>query len=147
MREVEEREIRSYKCPMCGSRNKRYHDICYKTEDNKIGYHYRCCNCGTETTSTNPDINIESIPKKDIICTSDKCFIVTGCRNFNCPLNIRTDIPSNFPDHSDIPGNESSGSGDTNNTKITEAKSVSPAELRINAARFHEGIIPCDKFR
>ena len=143
MREVEEREIRSYKCPMCGCRNKLVYDICRVDGTNKIGYTYRCCNCGTETKSTNPDMNIPAIPKNQIILANKRCFQFSACRNYNCEFNTRTDRPDNYPE--DITGSSGNICGGV--CKCID-KDSSPIELTFKAARLHEcEDISCDKFR
>ena len=83
MREVAEVEYRSWKCIMCGSRNKMLTVYSYYGEPD-FARLMRCCNCGQETLYTNPD---RVFDKRMLQVTLRKCLKRRACYNYNCPLH------------------------------------------------------------
>lgn len=150
VREIEERELRGYRCEMCGCKNKLVHDFTYPDleEPRNIGYTYRCCNCGKVTEFFNPDIDCDSLNERWIRKENARCFQTTGCTHTTCPLHPKYEENQ---DHAGTDSNNSSTDATNqscqNHCIIVKNGNSSFTELKINATRVHSVSGLCDKFR
>lgn len=83
MRDVEELELRSWHCPMCGCTNKMVVTFNYRNQKHQARK-MRCCNCGQETWFTNPNTVID---KRFLEPAGRYCLQRRACFNYNCPLH------------------------------------------------------------
>lgn len=120
MREFGKSELFRYKCPICGSLNKRVAKIrtvnqtLFSDEDESVkGYYIQCCNCGHQDSFVRPGMyNAFNVFCGNKIPLSDqKCYALNKCNLKDCPLygSYKADHNSGYDDEqgSDDDGNNS----------------------------------------
>lgn len=87
MREFGKREIFNFKCPICGSLNKKFIPIMYKHIP--YGYTLHCCNCGNLTEFIKPSKSIGGVYNGQFSAGEEKeqrCYALNECTITDCPL-------------------------------------------------------------
>ena len=86
MRDFEQAEIFKYKCPMCGSLNKKHVPIMYKHQP--YGYSLHCCNCGHVEQFITPPKSLDGLYNGFFNAgevSEQKCYALNKCDIENCP--------------------------------------------------------------
>lgn len=96
MREFDKSEIFRYKCPVCGSLNKRKVPILYPskvgttpTTNLTMGFVLHCCNCGHVAEFFTPPTNLNGLygcQFRVAPLVEQKCYALNDCPHTTCPL-------------------------------------------------------------
>lgn len=123
MREFGKSEIFRYKCPICGSLNKRMIPIILGRsltavfDDPKCidKYVIQCCNCGHQDTFVRPGINrpVLSECQQEAQIDHQKCYALNKCELTQCPL-YGTYVADKNSGYDDEQGSEDDGNSDGN---------------------------------
>lgn len=87
MREIGKTELFRFKCPFCGSLNKKYIPIMYKHV--QYGYAIHCCNCGQVFEFIKPPKSIGGLYNGHFMAGEaefQRCYMLNECPHKDCPL-------------------------------------------------------------
>lgn len=101
MREIGKTEIFRFKCPICGSLNKKYIPISYKHY--QYGYALHCCNCGKVYEFIKPPKSIGGLYNGQFMIgevDTQRCYMLNECKHADCPLygSYKPDEGSGYDD-------------------------------------------------
>lgn len=127
MREFDKTEIFRYKCPICGSLNKRKVPIIYPSkmgnvpiDDKKnavdMGFVLHCCNCGHIDEFFTPPGNLNGLYGCQLRVAPllyQKCYALNDCPHTNCPL-YGTYVPDKNSGYEDEQGPDKDNTGGSN---------------------------------
>lgn len=87
MREFGKTEIFRYKCPICGSNNKKFIPIMWKKVP--YGFTLHCCNCGHIEEFIKPSKHIGGLYNGHFEAGEERhqrCYMLNDCPYTRCPL-------------------------------------------------------------
>ena len=101
MREFAKTEIFRYKCPICGSNNKKMIPIMWKKVP--YGFTLHCCNCGHIEEFIKPSKHIGGLYNGHFEAGEEKyqrCYMLNECPHTRCPLygTYKPDEDSGYDD-------------------------------------------------
>lgn len=85
-REFELRELRSIKCPICGSRNKLHTELLDATKSELMGYTFKCCSCG-HVTEMLIDAKNNGTSHASYVKGRSMCIQPSFCPHTECPFH------------------------------------------------------------
>ena len=116
MREFAKSEIFRYKCPICGSNNKKFIPIMWKKVP--YGFTLHCCNCGHIEEFINPSRHIGGLYNGHFEAGEEKdqrCYMLNDCPHTRCPL-YGTYKPDENSGYDDEQGTDGVWGGDDSST-------------------------------
>jgi len=85
-REFELRELRSIKCPICGSRNKLHTELLDPRNREFVGYTFKCCSCG-HVTEMLLDAKNNGKSHESYVSGRSMCIQPSFCPHTECPFH------------------------------------------------------------